>query len=227
MSSEKGDVRKPQSRAGQPSKKQQNLLRLIIIGVAVLLVVGMAATTKWLTPEKRDELIPPPFSAATWASEEFPGISDTVVERAVDLNVLIPAMEEDESAAFSQYGVDSGGKFTVPVTVTAPVDAADENFIELKLDEFPKYTVRVAAGNTYNGVAVRDVTGEVSFGDFKDQTTFQQVANELKDVGLSEVIDPIDRGALSGKTITVYGAWVSGGPAETFIIHPVKVEIQE
>ena len=39
------------------------------------------------------------------------------------------------------------------------------------------------------------------------------------------VLDPLgDKTKLTGKTLTVYGAWVTGGAPNEFIIQPVQIE---
>jgi len=208
---------------GQTGKKGPP--RLIAIAIGVVLLIAMAFSTKWLTPEQEAELIPQPFNAATYAAETFPEIRDTVVERAVSLEELAPAVTADANAAGAEFGVDSGGKYTVPVTVTAPVATVDANFVTLDTPNIPGYAVRIPVAAALNGTAIRDVTGEITFGDFTDQTDYQQVANEFKLIMQREIMDPLDKAALPGKTVTVYGAWVTGGQPGTFVIQPVQLEV--
>ncbi len=207
--------------------RKVGLVRLLALGVAALLVIAMAVTTKWLTPEQAAEVNPAAFDPASFAAKQFPEITKTVVERAVDLKEFAPALASDAAAAGAKYGVDSGsGKFTVPVKVTAEVDKVDENWITLLTPEVQGYTVRVPVSNALNGTTVRDVTGEISYGDFADQTTYQSVANNLKLLMQEQVVGSLDLPSLPGKTVTVYGAFVTGGAPNQIVVQPLKVEVQ-
>ncbi len=212
----------------KPSARKVGLPRLVAIGVALLLLLTMALTTKWLNPEQAAEVNPAAFDPAAFAAKELPQITETVVERAVDLTEFAPALAADPAAAGAKFGVDSGsGKFTVPVKVTAPVDSVDENWITLLTPDVQGgYTVRVPVSNAINGTTVRDVTGEITFGDFADQTTYQSVANNLKLLVQEKVIGSLDLASLPGKTVTVHGAFVTGGAPNQIIVQPLKVEVQ-
>lgn len=208
--------------------RKVGLARLLAVGVAALLVIVMAVTTKWLTPEQAAEVNPAAFDPAAYAAKQFPEITKTVVEQAVDLKEFAPALASDAAAAGAKYGVDSGsGKFTVPVKVTAAVDKVDANWITLLTPEVQGgYTVRVPVSNALNGTTVRDVTGEISYGDFADQTTYQSVANNLKLLMQEQVVGSLDLASLPGKTVTVYGAFVTGGAPNQIVVQPLKVEVQ-
>ncbi len=218
---------KPATKAGpKRSGTASKLPRLVALGVAVVLLIAMAFSTKWLTPEEEAALIPEKFNAATFAAEAFSEITDKVKANAVDITELAPAVASNMNTAGKQYGVDSGGKYTVPVKITAPVESVDANFITLSTPEIEGFVVRIPIAAALNGTAVRDVTGEYTFGDFIDQTAYQAVANELKLVMQRRIIDPLDKATLPGKTVTVYGAWVTGGQPGTFVIQPLQLEVQ-
>lgn len=85
--------------------------------------------------------------------------------------------------------------------------------------------VRIPLTTALNGAPIRDVTGTVSFGDFANQTEYQEVANEYKLSIQRNVIGALDLGGLDGKTIDVVGAWAVGGPPDTYLIQPVAIEV--
>lgn len=207
------------------SAKRGVPIRLIAILAGLVLIVAMALSTKWLTPEEEDELIPKPFNAVTWAAENFPIIRDHVVENAVDLTELAPAVASNVQTAGQKYGVDSGGKYTVPVKITAEVESVDADFITLLTPEIEGFKVRVPVGVALNGTPLRDVTGQFSYGDFIDQTAYQSVANELKLYVQRNLIDNLNKADLPGQTVEVYGAWVTGGQPGFFVIQPVQLEV--
>lgn len=214
----------PRSRRAGAAKSR--LPQIITAVLAVVLVVAMAASTKWLSPAQVDQLTPKPFDPAAFAAEKFPEIKTKVTEKAVDLTVLAPAVTADLNAAGAKYGRDLGsGKFIFPVKATGTVKSVDDTWIILDTPDIAGWTVRVPVGTALNGSAIRDVTGDISFGDFTDQTTYQFVADQLRDQVKAQVLDPLgDRAALTGKTVTVTGAWISGGAPNQFIVQPVSVE---
>jgi predicted lipoprotein len=65
----------------------------------------------------------------------------------------------------------------------------------------------------------------MTFSKFQGQTDFQSVANEIKARILADVLGPVDVASLKGKKVTVTGAYSSGGPAKSFIIQPVSLEV--
>lgn len=196
-----------------------------VAGLALL--VAMGASTKWLNPAQVEELTPKAFNATTFAAEQFPQIQSKVAASAVDVHDLARALASNVQTAGEQYGVDSGsGKFTIPVRAEAEVDSVDSNWILLDTPDIDGFKVRIPVGTALSGNPIRDVTGEISFGDFTDQTTYQSVANELKLVAQREVLDPLQKDQLPGRTIIVHGAFTTGGAQGQIIIQPVQLEVQ-
>jgi predicted lipoprotein len=217
--------------AGTPVRRvghgRSYLPRIIGASVVVALAVAMAASTRWLTAEQVGALTPKPFSAREFAAQKFPEIQQKVVEKAVGVTELAPALAKDEASAGAQFGVDSGsGKFAIPVKAEGTVASVDENWIVLDTPDVKGFTVRIPVGTTISGNPIRDVTGDIHFGDFTDQTTYQEVANQLKLLVQREIMDPLDKGRLQGGTLSVAGAFTTGGAPNQIIIQPVKVEVR-
>jgi predicted lipoprotein len=190
--------------------------------VFAIVAVAMIANTKVLTFDEAAAVNPAAFDAAVYASDEYPGVVDTVTADAVDL----AEVAADPTAAGEAFGNAAGtDKFAIPVTATGVVTAVDANFITLAVDGLPEGSdVRVAIGQGINGTALRDVTGTVRFADFANQTDYQQVANEFKILTTTEVVADVDTAALNGQTVTVVGIVVTNsGPDGTFIVTPVSI----
>lgn len=194
---------------------------------AVVLVVAMAIDTEFLDPTEQSAVQAPTFSAAAYVDELLPETTRLISEAAVELPVLANELAEDAAAAGADYGVDAGsGAFVFPVVVTAEVTEVDDRFITLAVDGMPDGAdVRIPLTTALNGAPIRDVTGTVSFGDFANQTEYQEVANEYKLSIQRNVIGALDLGGLDGKTIDVVGAWAVGGPPDTYLIQPVAIEV--
>jgi predicted lipoprotein len=55
--------------------------------------------------------------------------------------------------------------------------------------------------------SVRDASGLINFGDFKEQTEFGKVASEINKRVLSDVLGDLDKNSMIGNTITFMGAF--------------------
>jgi len=200
----------------------------LVASAAVLaLIVAMVLSTKFLSPQEAAALNPPEFNAKTYADENFPKVVRVLTDKATDITVLAPAVNEDPAAAGKQYGTDTGsGRFAFAVKATGTVAEADADFILLQVPGLPtKDEVRIPLGAAVSGTPVRDAPGTITFSDFVGQTDFQSVANQLKAKLQSEVTSKLDPKSVKGKTLTVVGAWSSGGPPRSYIIQPVSVTI--
>jgi predicted lipoprotein len=195
--------------------------------VLLLVVLAMFLDTKFLSPEAAAKLNPAAFSAESYAKKEFPKVAESIKAKATDIAVLAPAVTKDLAAAGKQYGNDLGSNaFAFPVKATGTADEVDANFVLLAVPGVPADTkVRIPIGAAVSGTPVRDATGEIKFGDFTGQTDFQSVANQFKLRIQADVLSKVDPPSMKGKTVTVYGAWATGGPPKSFIIQPVSIEV--
>lgn len=208
------------------SSRSPVLRRLLPPAAVVLLIAAMLADTTYLSPEEAAAVNPPPFEASVYVDEKFPEIAALIQEQATDITELAPAVAADPAAAAETSGtVVGGGRYGFPVSATGTVASVDEDFIVLDVPGLPAGTVvRVPLGRALSGTPVRDVTGTIGFGDFPGQSAYQSVANEFALRMQSEVLAPVDPPTLQGQEITVVGAYVTGGPTESYLIQPVSIE---
>ncbi len=204
--------------------------RVVFIAILVAVFGAIALSTQYRSAEEGAAIASglnpdKSFDPAAKAAELFPTIVADLPGKAVDLTVLAPAVDADLKAAGEQYGQDLGaGSFAFPVKVVGTVESADKKFATLKVDGVPG-SVEVPTGPALNGGPVRDALGIIGFGDVPGQIEFQTLAQEIKKIMIDQVVTPADFPSLEGKTVTVYGAYKSGGPADTWIIQPVVVEV--
>lgn len=197
------------------------------VGLVLLagLLVAMYMNTMFLTPAQEEELMPKPFSSIEYSTEQFPIITDKIIDKAVSIDELAVAINSNLETAAKKYGVDSGsGKYTVPVKAEGVVESVDQNWIVIRAEGVAE-AIRVPIGAALNGTPIRDVTGEIVFGDFDNQTDYQAVANEFKILMENKIIKTLDKASLPQKKVTVYGAWVTGGAPGQYLIQPVKFEV--
>lgn len=209
------------------SRKQAKWAAVAVVAVA--LVVGMLLDTKFMSSTAGAAGQPGAFSATAYAEKKWSGLVDRIDSKAVDITVLAPAADADMAAAGKQFGQDLGaGSFAFPVKATGTVSAVDANFITLTVPGMPEGdVVRIPVGLALNGGPIRDATGTIKYGDFTDQTEYQDVANALKDLSAKRVIAKADPASLNGKQITVVGATGTGGPPKAYAINPVKIEVTQ
>jgi predicted lipoprotein len=200
---------------------------LAVAGAVLALLVAMGFSTNWLSTEEAEAITPPPFNSQTYAAKQFPKVTAEIKEKAVDLATLAPAVAANPTEAGKKYGQDLGsGSFAYPVKAIGSVTAVDANFATLKVQGVPDgWAVRIPLAAAISGTPMRDATGSITFGDFIGQTDFQSVANQFKLLIQKNVIDKADPKSWRGKSLTVYGAWATGGPSKSFNIQPVSIEL--
>ncbi len=201
--------------------------RAVYAALAVALVGAIVLSTEWLTPEEVEAINPPAFVAEDFAAETFPEQAQALREGATDITVLAPAIAEDLPGAAAEHGVDLGsGAFAFPVRANGTAAEVDADYILLDVPGLDRrYEVRIALGSAVSGSPVRDATGTLRFGDFPDQTSYQSVANQYKIRIREDVLASVDTEGLAGTEVTVYGAWGTGGPPDSFVIQPVAIEV--
>lgn len=199
---------------------------LLSIVAVVLLLAGMVAGTTFVDTTEATDVRGLDFDPQEYTDQAFPEIRDMIVERAVPLPLLAESIASDPAAAGAEFGQDMGaGRYTYAVSVTGTVDDVDEEYLYLSVPELPDADVRVPLGSALSGNPVRDATGTIAFGDFPDQNSYQSVANFFRRKMLAEVIEPVDPPSLVGETLGLYAGWVTGGPADTYLLMPVMMEV--
>ncbi|WP_280568862.1 DUF2291 domain-containing protein [Chromohalobacter sp. 296-RDG] len=198
--------------------------KAVMIGVAVVLLAAMAwdTTVMPIGAEEEQE----GAKMARFAEEEFPKIREDVDSRAVGIGKLSSAIAEDQSAAGEKYGVSGGVGPIMPVTFTGVVGESTSGTYEVKADGAPDdLVVRVQTGPAINGTDLRDATGEIEFGQFKNQIEYQNAGAALNDAMKAQVLSDIDTQDLEGKTVTVTGVFQLINP-NNWLVTPVDFSVQ-
>lgn len=201
--------------------------RLVVAAAVLVLLAIVVLDTKVVSPQEFAKLNPPPFNAQTWAKKQFPVVAAKVSTDATDVTELAPAIDKDLGAAGKQYGHDLGsGQYSFAIKATGTVKEVDADFVLVDVKGVPDGTeVRIPLGAALNGTPVRDCTGTIAYGDFADQTQYQNAANEFKTRMRQDVLAKLDTKHLEGKKVTVEGGWNTGGPPKSYIIQPTRIEV--
>lgn len=200
--------------------------RLIWLGIAILLVLFLALGTRVVSNDdplaKRDAK----FDAATYGAETFPKVQEGVLKRAVDAKTVADVVAADPAAAAEKYAVQSSGGPVFSVTVKGVVGKGQSGIYEIAVDGLPKdLLVRVQTGPAINGTELRDATGKIKFGEFKNQIDYQNAAAALNAELKKAVLADIDTAALTGKTVEFTGAFTLINP-KAWLITPVKLAVE-
>ena len=197
------------------------ILALVVILVAAGLVLPTQFTVVDIAAQdeiEQSEI----FDAAVYAEEEWGGIQATVRHSAVELATVLNAIQVDEMGSVAkddlvgvttEYGLITPGEahvYTIKATGTvASVDTeSSRGTLQLEVDGYGgpiQLNVYIGPRLPSGDTSVRDAVG-ISFGDFREQTEYGQVASEINNRVRDEVLEPLDFEAMVGGRVTVFGA---------------------
>lgn len=195
-----------------------------LAGVALLGAIIL--DTKVVTIGGEEDLRQQAFNPDRFGAEEFPRIRDHVVAKAPDAVQLAEELAADKNAAIAAYGTKAGAFPVMPVTFTGTVGAGKSGIFTVTVDGLPEGVgVRVQTGPAINGTELRDITGDIEFGAFKNQIEYQDAGAGINRAMAVEVLADLDRDALTGKTVSVTGAFTMINP-KNWLVTPVVFEVQ-
>ena len=195
-------------------------------GAVLVLLAAMVAETKVVKIGSAEDVQAGVFSAATFGKAQFPKVQSAIEGRAVDAAVLAAALDKDQAAAETQYSVPAPAGPEYSVKFTGKVGQQDSGVYGVAIPGVPETIhVSVQTGPAINGTDLRDATGSIKFGDFSNQIDYQNAGSALNSEMKKEVMSKIDASDLTGKTISVVGAFELSDPAE-WVVTPVKLTVQ-
>ena len=132
----------------------------------------------------------------------------------------------DKKAAIEAYGTVAGAFPVLAVSFTGILGEGKSGIFNVEVDGMPEGTgIRVQTGPAINGTELRDTVGDIEFGVFKNQIEYQDAGAGINRVMSTEVLDDLDRAMLTGKTVSVAGAFTMINP-KNWLVTPVRLEIQ-
>jgi predicted lipoprotein len=194
-----------------------SLLLLILAGRYGFTVVSIEDAEKAVQSEAFD---PVTYVDGIWESTLLP----TFTEKAVELPKILSEMKPDASgtapkdeliAIANKYGLITDGEAHVYMVkgsgrITNVNTETSLGTIEVTLDGYDgpiKILLYVGTRIPNDETSIRDGVGFISFGDFKEQTEYGKVGQEINKRVLSEVLGGVDKNSLMGKTISFVGAF--------------------
>lgn len=209
-----------------PPAPRSSRRRLLVGAAALLALAAIAFDTKVVRIGSDQDISVAAFSPEAFGTERFPAVRDSIVSRAVDAATLSQAVVADKAAAAKQYGVAAGVGSVIPVKFTGVVGEGKSGIYAVAVDGLAGETkIRMQTGPAINGTDLRDATGEIRFGDFKNQIEYQNAGAGLNNAMKAAVLAGVDTASLTGKTVTVTGAFTLVNP-KNWLVTPVEIAVQ-
>lgn len=197
----------------------------IACAAVVVALVGMVMDTKVVKHGSAEAVQEQGFSPQTYGAATFPKIQRSVEQRAVDAKTLFDALKADRQQATEKYGV--GTPMAVfPITFSGVVGEGQQGIYPVRVSGMPdSFQLRLQTGPVVTGTDLRDATGDIQFGDFKNQIEYQNAGSALNRAMKQTVLDKLDGASLSGKTVKVTGVFRLLNP-DNWLVTPVRMEVQ-
>ncbi|ASV85017.1 hypothetical protein CES85_5821 [Ochrobactrum quorumnocens] len=215
------------TQANQVSQKPAKLNRAVLWSVvaAVVVVGAIGFDTKIVKIGSDADVRQQAFSPEAYGATEFPKVKASVEERAADAVEVGTALAADKDAAGKKYGVGSVNP-VISIKFTGTVEERKSNYNVIKVDGFPEgMAIRVQTGPAVNGTDLRDATGTIEFGQFKNQIEFQNAGSALNNEMKKQVLEGVDVNNLVGKTVSVTGVFKLVNP-KNWLVTPVGFEVK-
>jgi predicted lipoprotein len=200
--------------------------RWVAIAAVAVVLAAIALDTRVVRIGSEADVRSDVFSPEAFGQDAFPGIVASIEERAVDAASLAAAITADKAAAATQYGVPAGIGAVMPVTFEGVVGEGKSGVYAVAVDGLPEdLLVRVQTGPAINGTDLRDATGEILFGQFKNQIEYQNAGSAINNAMKAQVLADLDTSDLTGKTVAVTGVFTLINP-KSWLVTPVQLEVR-
>ena len=214
----------PEAQSAAVSRPRRRRLSWVLGTLALLVAIGL--DTRVVKIGGDEDQRQQAFDPDAFGQREFPRIRDYVLGKAVSAPQLAEELSADKKAAVDAYGTMAGAFPVLTVSFTGVVGEGKSGIFNVAVDGMPEGNgIRVQTGPAINGTELRDIVGDIEFGAFKNQIEYQDAGAGINRVMSSEVLTDLDRAALTGKTVSVAGAFTMIN-AKNWLVTPVRLEIQ-
>jgi predicted lipoprotein len=196
-----------------------------LIGGVVVLVVVIALALDTTT---RSDTAPRvsggrvAFDPATYGAKTYPKVAAEIDKRAVPIDELAPALQQDAEAAGKRYGVRQGsGAYSFAVSGSGVAGKAEGSLLPVKVKGVKDAKVNLQIGPAVNGTSLRDAVGFINFNQFVNQVDYADAGTALNTVVKAKVLKGL--GDLEGKNVEFTGAFTLLVP-NAITITPTRVD---
>lgn len=210
----------------EQSNSRPSRAKLIWAGVVVVLLGAIALDTTVVRIGSDQDVRKQVFNPDAFGELQFSRIRDNVTERAVNAPQLASELAANKKAAMETYGTPSSIGAYMPVRLTGVVAEGKSGVFNVTVEGLPEGTkIRVQTGPAINGTELRDITGDIEFGAFKNQIEYQDAGSGINRAMSADVLADLDRDDLTGKTINVVGVFNLINP-KNWLITPVALTVE-
>ncbi|MEP3265119.1 MAG: DUF2291 domain-containing protein [Hyphomicrobiales bacterium] len=204
-----------------------NKKKWFIAGAAIIaLLTAIAIDTTVVTIGSDQDARQQAFSADNFGRGEFPRIQKFVLENAVDATKLASQLAVDKKSTIEKFATVAGVFPIFPLRFVGVADEGKSGIFTIAVEGMPEGAkIRVQSGPAINGTELRDVTGDIEFGAFKNQIEYQNVGAGINKAMSAEILSTLDRESLKGKTVTIVGAFKMINP-KNWLVTPVEFTVQ-
>ncbi|ANM14410.1 MULTISPECIES: DUF2291 family protein [unclassified Rhizobium] len=153
-------------------------------------------------------------------------------KRAGELKDVMQLVATSPDAAGEKYGnprKQSSSPWTYAVKITGKVVAADTASraatLDVDADGDGKADAKVQIGPALRGTALRDTLEFVNFNEFKNQIEWAQFGKAFNEKANTALLAAVPRDGLTGKTVTVIGAFPLPKSGELPLVTPSELKV--
>jgi len=208
-------------------RNRKKVRAAVMLGLpAVMLVAAMVLDTKVVAIGSNENVGATVFSPDNFGETEFPKLQKSIEDKSVDAVTLVTALQENRDAAVAKYGVPGSIGPAISVKFSGVVGQGRSGIYFVSVPGLPDdVRIRVQTGPAINGTDIRDATGTISFGQFKNQIEYQDAGAALNREMKKTVLSKLDTSTLTGKTISVVGVFQLVNP-KSWLVAPVALEVK-
>ena len=196
------------------------------IGIFIVLIAAIALDTTVVRIGSEQDVRKQVFNPDAYGQSQFLRIRDIVNERAVSAQQLAAELATDKKLAMKTYGTPGSVGAFMPVNLTGVVGDGKSGVYNLTVDGVPDGTkIRVQTGPAINGTELRDISGDIIFGDFKNQIEYQDAGAGINRAMMAAVLADLNRAELTGSIINLVGVFNLINP-KNWLITPIILEVE-
>ena len=191
-----------------------------LVALVVLIALALDSTTRSDTAPRETGRVT--FDPAAYGAKTYPKVVAEIEQRAVPIDELAEALDDDPDAAGERYGKRQGtSPYNFAVTGSGKAGKAEGGLLPVRVKGLGDAQVNLQIGPAINGTALRDAVGFITFDQFVNQVDYADAATALNNQVKAEVLK--DVGDLEGKTVDFTGAFTFLAPT-VMTITPVALE---
>jgi len=167
--------------------------------------------------------------AELWPSKVLP-YAEGKAGKLQDVQAAAAANADDAGKKYGYRETGSSNPYTVITQIDGKIVAANTESraatIDVDVDGDGKADAQIQIGPVIRGTAIRDALDFVKFNDFTNQIDFAQFGKAFNTYINDNILKPVPRDALVGKTVSATGAYPLPVTGQLPLVTPLKIEVK-